>query len=147
MGTDLPLWAEIAVTVFLVVAGFFGLVGSYGLIKLPDPMTRLHAPTKATTLGVGGVLIASMVYFYATEGRFSAHELLITLFLLLTSPITAQFIAKVHLHLHETPETLPEPREAAGWASYTADGPARGVRLQDPLDAARRETGEMDKSS
>ena len=68
----MPFWAEIAVTVFLVIAGLFGLVGSYGLVRLPDPMSRLHAPTKATTLGVGGVLIASILYFYGLEGRI--HE-------------------------------------------------------------------------
>jgi len=131
----MPLWAEITVTVCLVIAGVFGLVGSYGLVRLPDPMTRLHAPTKATTLGVGGVLIASMIYFFATQGRISAHELLITIFLFLTSPITALFIAKVHLHLREKPQNLPTPRDAAGWASYTVSGPARGVRDFPPQDA------------
>ncbi|PTX04226.1 Na+/H+ antiporter subunit G [Pararhodobacter aggregans] len=131
---DLPLWAEIAVTFFLVVGGLFGLVGSFGLLKLPDPMTRLHAPTKATTLGVGGVLIASMIYIFAAEGRVSMHELLITLFLVITSPITALFIAKVHIHMREKPETLPEPRDASGWASFTADGPARGVRDRQPVE-------------
>lgn len=124
----MPLWAEITVSVFLVIAGVFGLVGSYGLLKLPNPMTRLHAPTKATTLGVGGSLLASMVYFYAVEGRVSTHELLITLFLFLSSPITALFIAKVHVHLRETPQDLPVPEGDTGWASFTAEGPARGVR-------------------
>ncbi|MCW1933431.1 Na+/H+ antiporter subunit G [Pararhodobacter zhoushanensis] len=133
MDYDLPLWADIAVSAFLLIAAFFGLVGSYGLIRLPDAMTRLHAPTKATTLGVGGVLIGSMIFVFATEGRFSAHELLISLFLFLTSPITALFIAKVHIHLNERPDTLPEPRDGAGWASFTADGPARGVRDLSPL--------------
>lgn len=142
MTNDLPLWGEIAVTIFLVAGGIFGIVGSYGLIKLPDPMTRLHAPTKATTLGIGGVLIASMIYIFATEGRVSAHELLITLFLLLTSPITALFIAKVHLHMRERPETLPKPDEGAGWATFTADGPARGVRDVMPV-----EPGSSDKTA
>lgn len=124
----MPLWAEITVTLFLVIAGVFGLVGSYGLIRLPDPMTRLHAPTKATTLGVGGALIASMVFSYATDGRVSTHELLISLFLFLTSPITALFIAKVHLHQRVTQADLPTPAEGTGWAGFTAEGPARGVR-------------------
>lgn len=124
----MPFWIEIAVTVFLVIAGLFALVGSFGLVRLPDPMTRLHAPTKATTLGIGGVLIASILYVYGIEGRISTHELLISIFLFLTAPITALFIAKVHLHLREHPEDLPNPGSAAGWAGYTLEGPARGVR-------------------
>ena len=47
--------ADILIGLFLVVSGIFGFVGSFGLLKLKDPMSRLHAPTKATTLGVGGV--------------------------------------------------------------------------------------------
>ena len=52
---------EALISFFLVVAGLFGLVGSFGLIKLENTIQRLHAPTKATTVGVGGVLIASML--------------------------------------------------------------------------------------
>ncbi len=86
--------AEIVVSVLVVVGGFFGLVGSYGLVKLPDPMTRLHAPTKSATLGVGAVLIASLIWFPARHGVLTWHELLITLFLFLTAPVTGYFIAK-----------------------------------------------------
>ena len=71
------------------------LVGSWNLAKLPSLTTRLHGPTKATTLGVGGALIASMIYFPVFEGRYSAHELLIAIFLLLTAPVSANMIAKV----------------------------------------------------
>ncbi len=124
----MALWMEILISALLVLAGIFAIVGSFGLIRLPDPMTRLHAPTKATTLGIGGVLIASMLYFWGAEGRVSAHELLITLFLFLSAPITALFIAKVHLHQAEKPGALPAPGEAGDWASFAPDGPARGVR-------------------
>lgn len=124
----MAFWIELLITALLVLAGLFAIVGSYGLIRLPDPMTRLHAPTKATTLGIGGVLIASMLWFWATEGRFSAHELLITLFLFLSAPITALFIGKVHLHLRQKPDTLPPTGAACDWATYAPDGPARGVR-------------------
>jgi len=112
---------EYLIAFFLVVSGVFGIVGSYGLIKLDNPMSRLHAPTKATTLGVGGVLIASIVHSILAEGRMSLHELLITLFLFLTAPITANFIAKAHIHRHETPETLPPAGEDQGWATLTTD--------------------------
>jgi len=128
----MALWAEITISLLLVIAGFFGFVGSFGLIRLGDAMSRLHAPTKATTLGVGGVLIASMVYFVSADGVVSAHELMITLFLFLTAPIVAHFIAKVHLHLNERPQSLPKPSGGADWAGFAAETPARGGRKPDP---------------
>lgn len=114
----MELIADIAISAFLVIAGVFGLVGSIGLIKLPDTMQRLHAPTKATTLGVGGVLIASMLYFWLVAGTFSFHELMITLFLFLTAPIVANFIAKTYAHASAKPADLPETGRPAGWAVY-----------------------------
>lgn len=125
---DLPLWAQITASLLLVLGGLFGLVGSWGLIRLPDAMTRLHAPTKATTLGIGGVLIASMVVVIARDGRFSVQELLVTLFLVVTSPVTALFIAKVHLHLRQNRAELPPSQTGADWAGYGAEGPVRGQR-------------------
>ena len=120
---------EILITAMLVVSGVFGLVGSVGLMKLPDTMTRLHAPTKATTLGVGGALIASMLYFVFYADFVSFHELMITLFLLLTAPITANFIAKAQLHRGENPADLPPTGTDAGWATFdeTAD-PSRKLK-------------------
>lgn len=112
---------EIAIAFFLVVAGIFGIVGSFGLIKLNDPMSRLHAPTKATTLGVGGVLVASVLHSIFLEDQLSLHELLITLFLFLTAPITANFVAKVHIHRNEKAETLPKAGEDNGWATQMTD--------------------------
>lgn len=83
---------EIIVSLLLVAGGVFGLIGSLGLVKLGHPMTRLHAPTKASTLGVGGVLIASMIW----RGG-SWQELAITLFLFATAPVSALFLARVWL--------------------------------------------------
>ncbi|AMY71127.1 Na+/H+ antiporter subunit G [Frigidibacter mobilis] len=110
--------AEILVSFFLVVGGVFGLVGSFGLLKLRTTMQRLHSPTKATTLGVGGVLLASMLYFLLVGGTLSFHELLITLFLFLTAPITAHFIAKTYMASNLRPTDLPETGRDLGWAIY-----------------------------
>lgn len=115
-------WQDILTAVFLVAGGVFGLIGSLGLLKLPTPMARLHAPTKATTLGIGGVLIASMLTALFERGVISMHELLITLFLLLTAPITAHFIAKVHLHLGVNPRELPPTGTGAPWAGNAKPG-------------------------
>lgn len=90
--------ADIVISILILAGGAFALIGSWGLVRLPSLMTRLHGPTKATTLGVGGVLIASMVYFPVYHQHYSAHELLITLFLFISAPITANMIAKAHLH-------------------------------------------------
>lgn len=127
---------EIAISACLVISGIFGLVGSLGLIKLPDPMMRLHAPTKATTLGVGGVLIASMLYFYFVVGTFSFHELMITLFLFITAPITGHFVAKTHLHLIQKPDDLPPTGSDRPWASYESDAERARVEAAAEGDAA-----------
>ncbi len=92
----LPLWAEIVVAVLLVVGAGFALVGSWGLAKLSDFYKRLHGPSKATTLGVGCVLIASGLAF-ALQGRASLNELLITLFLFITAPVSAHLLVKAAL--------------------------------------------------
>lgn len=94
----MDLVIELLLCVLLLLGGSFALVGSWGLLRLPDFYTRLHAPTKATTLGLAGLLLASMIHFTITEGRLSVHELLITLFLLITAPVSAHMLAKTALH-------------------------------------------------
>lgn len=120
--------AEIAVAVLLVLGGAFILIGSWGLARLPSLMTRLHGPTKASTVGVGACLIGSMIYFPASGGGWSAHELLITIFLFLTAPISANMIAKAHLHrqghgIDPNPadaivSALPAPPGGDDWATF-----------------------------
>lgn len=112
---------ELLISLLLVIGGAFVLVGSVGLIKLPDLMTRLHAPTKATTLGIGGTLIASMLYFAATDGALSIHEVLITFFLFITAPVTAHFITKAWLHQNPAErEVLPPTGRDLGWSTFEA---------------------------
>jgi multicomponent K+:H+ antiporter subunit G len=102
---------EIVVAALLVIGAAFALIGSWGLARLHDFMKRLHGPSKATTLGVGCVLLASAVWF-AWHGRASWHELLITLFLFLTAPVSAHMLVKAALRLDPSlrPGPPPEPR-------------------------------------
>lgn len=109
---------EAFVAALILVGAFFLLVGALGLARLPNMMSRLHGPTKATTLGIGSLLIASIVYFTATRGSFSVHELLITLFLFLTAPVSAQMLAKAHLlRSREEQSRLPATGRPADWAT------------------------------
>ena len=90
-------WAAV-IAAMLVVGGVFALVGAIGMLRFPDFYMRLHAPTKATTLGVGGLLLASLAANWA-DGNHGLHELLITLFLFITAPVSANLMAKAALHL------------------------------------------------
>ncbi len=103
------------VSLSLIIGSGFVLVGVIGLLKFNDPMTRLHAPTKVGTVGIGMLLIASIVHsFYIGKG--STHELLIMAFLFVTAPISANFIAKVNIHRRAC-DTLPEPPRDDTWST------------------------------
>jgi len=90
--------AEALVSLFLLIGAAFTLIGAIGLASLPDFFTRLHGPTKATTLGVGGMLVASIIHF-TSQGNVSLHEVLIILFLFITAPVSAHLMMKAGLHL------------------------------------------------
>lgn len=86
---------------FLILTGaVFTFIGSLGLLRLKDFYMRLHGPTKATTLGVGSLLIASAIFFSSRDAGISLHEVLITLFLFITAPVSAHLLAKAALHLN-----------------------------------------------
>ncbi|WP_108815519.1 monovalent cation/H(+) antiporter subunit G [Loktanella sp. Alg231-35] len=99
----------------LIIGSGFVLVGVIGLLKFNDPMTRLHAPTKVGTVGIGMLLIASIIHSYGM-GEPSTHELLIMAFLFVTAPISANFIAKVNIHRRAC-ETPPAPPEDDTWST------------------------------
>jgi multicomponent K+:H+ antiporter subunit G len=98
---------EWAAAILIVVGAFFLLVGAIGMVRLPDFYMRLHAPTKSSTLGVGGVLLASLLLGVA-QGRPAIAELLITLFVFVTAPVVANLLAQAALHLR-LPSRAREP--------------------------------------
>jgi multicomponent K+:H+ antiporter subunit G len=132
------LAAEAIIAALILVGAFFLLVGSLGLAKLPDLMRRLHGPTKATTLGIGATLIASMLYFLLLESDPSIHELLITLFLFLTAHVSAQMVAKAYILRQDRVElerVLPKTGQPVGWATL------------DPTPADRRAEAERTEAA
>lgn len=85
----------------ILLGSFFVLLGSVGMVKFPDFFMRLHAPTKASTLGVTAILVASMIYFTIEYQSPSLHELLIVVFLWLTAPISALMMASAGRRVHK----------------------------------------------
>lgn len=103
MEPEMSFALEFVISALLILGGIFVLVGSIGLIRLQDLYVRLHAPTKATTLGLGGILVASVLYMTHVQGFISINELLITLFLVITAPVTAHILAKAAMHSRVKP--------------------------------------------
>jgi multicomponent K+:H+ antiporter subunit G len=89
---------EAVVALLVVTGGLFSFMGSLGLARLPDVFMRLHGPSKATTLGIGCVALASMIFFTVLEGAPSVHELLIIVFVFMTTPVSAHLVATAALH-------------------------------------------------
>ena len=99
---------QIALSALLAFGCFFILVGALGLVRFSDFFKRLHAPTKASTLGVGCVLVCSVAYHIFLGQDPQPRELLITVFLFITAPISAHMMAKAALSLHMA-ERPPQP--------------------------------------
>ncbi|HUH91280.1 MAG TPA: Na+/H+ antiporter subunit G [Lysobacter sp.] len=102
---------ELLLVALLVIGSFFTLIGAFSLIRLSEFFKRLHGPTKASTLGVGCMLAASVGYHAFNGTDPQPRELLITLFLLVTAPISAHLLAKAALSLHmdERPQLPGKP--------------------------------------
>ena len=92
----------------LLFGTFFIVIGAFGLVKLQDFFRRLHAPTKASTLGVGCILAVSVGYHLVLGEDPQPRELLITAFLFITAPVSAHMMAKAALSLHMA-ERPPQP--------------------------------------
>lgn len=94
MMPDLPLWASVPATILLIAGGLLALIGSLGLLRLRSFYARMHGPSMGNTLGAGCVLMASMLLSSALAHRPVVHEILITLFITLTSPVTAMLLMR-----------------------------------------------------
>ncbi|MFB6172706.1 MAG: monovalent cation/H(+) antiporter subunit G [Haloarculaceae archaeon] len=84
---------QAALVASLVVVGlFFLIVGTVGLVRLPDVYNRMHATSKATTLGAASIFLAGFVY-YGPQGA-GLVSLVGIVFLFLTAPTGAHMISR-----------------------------------------------------
>lgn len=94
----LPLWAAILVGALVVAGAAIALIGSIGLLRLNNFYARVHAPTLGATLGVGGILVGSMLCFSVLQSRPLVHEVLVAIFVTVTTPVTLMLLARAALH-------------------------------------------------
>ncbi|MBR0645612.1 monovalent cation/H(+) antiporter subunit G [Plastoroseomonas hellenica] len=95
---DLPIWAAVPVALLLLLGAALTLIGSIGLLRLRSFYERVHAPTLGSSLGVGCVLLASMLFFSVLQTRLVVHEVLIGLFVVATTPVTLMLLARAALY-------------------------------------------------
>lgn len=95
---DLSLWVALPIALFVLFGAGLTLVGSIGLLRLKSFYARVHAPTLGSTLGAGCILIASVIFFSMTRTRPAVHELIIAVFLTVTTPATLILLVRAALH-------------------------------------------------
>jgi len=95
---DLPGWTALAVSLLLILGASIVLIGAMGLLRLRTFYQRMHGPAITITLGAGSLLIASMVFFTVGQSRLVIHEVIISLFLLMTAPVVSMLIMRAAVY-------------------------------------------------
>lgn len=98
IAADLSAWAVIPISLLLIIGGLVTVIGSLGLLRLPDFFSRMHGPSMGNTIGTGCVLLASLLTSSVLAGRPVVHELLITLFIVMSSPVTSMMLVQAALY-------------------------------------------------
>lgn len=99
---SIPEWLALIIALLAVVGAGLCLLGVFGLVRLGSFYDRVHAPTLGATLGMALILLASWLYFGAAEGRWLPRELLIAVFLTITTPVTLILLARAALFRDRT---------------------------------------------
>jgi len=122
----LPDWAAVVTAILVLLGALLTFVGTIGLVRFDSFYRRVHAPTLGTTLGAGCVLIGSMVCFSVLQSRPAVHEVLIAVFMTVTTPVTLMYLVRAAFsrdrlegnegvpafHREESDPPPPAPRDA-----------------------------------
>lgn len=108
----IPVWLAIPVALFLIIGSTLTFLGTLGLVQLKSFYERIHAPTLGTSWGTAGIVIASMLVFSWSEARPVMHELVIGVFVMITTPVTLMLLGRAALH-RDRADAIAELPEAA----------------------------------
>jgi multicomponent K+:H+ antiporter subunit G len=95
---DLPGWAALIVALLMLSGAAAALIGSIGLLRLGTFFERLHPPTLGSSMGMGLIVLASILCFSVLRGQLSVHEVLIAAFLTTTTPVALMLLARSALY-------------------------------------------------
>ena len=97
---ELPLWLSILVSVCVVLGAGLTMAGCLGLVRFP---------TMGTSMGGGLILVASAIFFTVTQQRLVIHEMVIFLFVTVTTPVTLMLLARATLFRDRIEEARDTP--------------------------------------
>lgn len=98
VASDLPVWAAWVIVAATLSGSLLALTGSIGLVVLKRFYERVHAPTLGATLGMALIVIASLTFWSLSEGRLALKDLLIGVFLTVTTPVTLILLARAAVY-------------------------------------------------
>lgn len=107
---QVPLWAAVPAAFFLVLGSGLTLLGATGLVRLKTFYARIHAPTLGTSWGAAGLMIASMLVFTSASGKPVLHDVLIGIFIMITTPVTLMMLGRATLYRDRTEGNPDVPR-------------------------------------
>lgn len=108
---DLPAWAALIVALLVIAGATVTLIGSLGLLRLKTFYDRVHPPTLGSSLGMALIVLASIICFSVLRSRISVHEVLIAIFVTVTTPVTFMLLVRAALYrdrIGDRPESPPD---------------------------------------
>jgi multicomponent K+:H+ antiporter subunit G len=121
MSQPLPDWVAWIVVSLVVGGSALSLLGAAGLVRLNSFYDRVHAPTLGATLGMALILLGSWIYFGVAQGRWIPRELLIAVFLTVTTPVTLTLLARAALFRDRTESSESAETPAPGGGEDAGD--------------------------
>ena len=119
MTQAIPLWAEIAVAMLVLVGAAIAMLGSLSLLRLKTYFERVHAPSIIATMGCWCIMHGTLLYFSVASHGLALHPLLIALFVAVTVPVTNIFLMRAALFRarragRDVPPSLSRQADQAG---------------------------------
>ena len=94
----IPDWLQLAIALVVLLGAAVTIIGTMGLVRWATFYQRIHAPTLGSSLGAALILLASSLHSSFALGRPVLHEVLILIFILVTTPVTLMLLARAALY-------------------------------------------------
>ena len=125
---ELPVWAALLVAAFLILGAGLTLLGSFGLVRLRSFYDRIHAPTLGVSWGTAGIVIASMILFTILQSRPVVHEILIGIFVTVTTPVTLMLLGRAALYRDRAERNPDVPSNKSPIGAHGSSEPRGGAQ-------------------